>query len=267
MNTLKNKVTTKPTEIKLNPNDINDYFINISKTVLTQENVKRAEEYVVPKLLIDYCNKKNPKEQFSIPFITFPEVSKLINQLKNNSSPGPENLPIKLIKLALPFIIEPLTYAYNLCLQNNTFPTNLKGAKVIPIPKKKDVSDPQNLRPISLLPILSKPLEKHIHTHMFKHLDDNKLLHEYQSGFRPKHSCHTALTRLIDTWLTSINQSEIVGTIFLDFRKAFGLVNHDILLKKIELYYPNSIVTSLIKSYLYQRYQHVEINGNKSKKS
>ena len=137
-----------------------------------------------------------------------------------------------ILKIALPFIVEPLTYFYNLCIDKHTFPNLLKEAKVIPLPKTKDTSQPQNLRPISLLPVLSKPLEKHIHKHMYQHLDKHNLLHKYQSGFRPKHSCQTALIKLINNWLDAINKKEITGAVFLDFKKAFDLVNHNILLKK-----------------------------------
>ena len=86
---------------------------------------------------------------------------------------------------------------------------------------------------ISLLPVISKPLERHIHKHLLQYLENNKLIHQYQSGFRPDHSCHTALTRLCDGWLSAINSSQIVGTVFLDFKKAFDRVDHSILLKKL----------------------------------
>ena len=57
------------------------------------------------------------------------------------------------------------------------------------------------------------------------------LIHENQSGFRPKHSCQTALIRLVDQWMTCIDKGDIVGALFIDFRKAFDLVDHSILLK------------------------------------
>ena len=124
-----------------------------------------------------------------------------------------------LLKTALPFIVEPLTYFYNICIDKHIFPKLLKEAKVIPLPKTKDPTQPQNLRPISLLPILSKPLERHIHKHLYEHLHRHNLINQYQSGFRPKH--HTALVNLMDTWLTAINENELIGTVYLDFKKSF----------------------------------------------
>merc|ERR1712074_218244 len=112
--------------------------------------------------------------------------------------------------------------------------------------------------------ILSKPLERHIHKYMYQHLDNNKLLHKYQSGFRPKHSCQTALVNLIDNWLSAINRSEFIGTVYLDFKKAFDLVNHKTLLIKLKQYFPQSKITEFIESYLTNRSQFVILNGKKS---
>ena len=151
-----------------------------------------------------------------------------------------------------------------MCIDKCIFPTVLKEAKVIPLPKSKNAKEPQHFRPISLLPVLSKPLEKHIHKYMYSHLQVSDLLHTYQSGFRPKHSCQTALTRLIDSWLTSINNKQLIGSVFLDFKKAFDLVNHNILLKKLTFYFPKSTITDFMKSYLTDRYQYVFLNGKKS---
>ena len=71
---------------------------------------------------------------------------------------GPDNITPHLLKIALPYIVESLTYVYNLCIEQNIFQTALKNAKVVPLSKTNDLSDPSNYRPISLLPVISKPL-------------------------------------------------------------------------------------------------------------
>ena len=253
-------------KIDLDPNEINDFFLNLPKTILTPEVRNHSENFECSTELIQFCQKQSPNEKFSIPFITIPEVGKLISNLKNTNAVGPDEIPVNLLKIALPHIIEPLTYFYNLCIGKNCFPSQLKEAKVIPLPKSQDTSHPKNIRPISLLPILSKPLESHIHKHMYQHLDKYNLLHKYQSGFRPKHSCQTALVKLIDDWLSAINKSEFIGTVYLDFKKAFDLVNHNILLTKLNQYFPTSQITEFIKSYLTNRSQFVLLNGKKSQK-
>ena len=176
--------------------------------------------------LKEFCQSKlRNASAFCIPPIAVHEVAKFIITLKskNKKTMGPDNITPYLLKIALPYVVESLTYVYNLCIEQNIFQTALKNAKVVPLPKTNVLSDPSNYRPISLLHVISKPLERHIHKHLLQYLENNKLIHQYQSGFRPDHSCHTALMRLCDGWLSAINGSEIVGTVFLDFKKLLIL--------------------------------------------
>ena len=99
---------------------------------------------------------------------------------------------------------------------------------------------------------------------MHQYLSSNNLLYQYQSGFRPLHSCHTALVHLCDTWLTAINNTELIGTVFLDFKKAFDLVNHRTLLLKLNEYFPKSTSNKLLDSYLADRHQYVFLNNKTS---
>ena len=121
-----------------------------------------------------------------------------------------------------------------------------------------------NYRPISVLSLLSKPLEKHIHKHMLKHLNDNKLLHPNQSGFRENHSCQTALTNLVDQWLHNINSNKFNGVLFVDFRKAFDVISHDLLLRKLSIYGVSSSMLAFLSSYLADRHQCVYAHNRKS---
>ena len=89
----------------------------------------------------------------------------------------------------------------------------------------------------------------------------NNLFHTLQSGFRSKHSCHTALSAMCDMWLSAVDRSEIVGAVFLDFRKAFDLVDHTILQQKLRVYLNNSSVVPFFQSYLSDRSQYVCANG------
>jgi retron-type reverse transcriptase len=174
-------------------------------------------------------------EKFNIPDISIFEVGKHISGIKNSKSMGPDTLTSRLLKLSEPYIADSLTYICNLCIQKSYFPFTFKTAKVIPIPKAKDMSDLNNYRPISILSTVSKILERHVHKHLLQYLESKSLVNNSQSGFRPHHSCQTALTKLTSTWLTSINDSKLTGAVFLDFRKAFDLVDHNILLKKLPI--------------------------------
>ena len=119
---------------------------------------------------------------------------------------------------------------------------------MIPLPKTNDFSEPKLT--FVLHPLLSKPIERHIHKYLLNFLIERNILCQSQSGFRPQHSCHTALAKLCDNWLSAINNSEVAGAVFLDLKKAFDLVNHNILLKKLSLYTANSPFISLLKTYL-----------------
>ena len=147
--------------------------------------------------------------------------------------------------------------------KNNTFPCALKKAKVIPIYKSGNSTNPSNYRPISILSVLSKPLEKHINKHLLLHLNRYNLLHPNQSGFRKKHSCQTALTSLVEQWLTNIDNNEFNGVIFVDFKKAFDVIDHDLLLRKLFFYGMSDNALQLLQSYLTSRQQCV-IVGTKT---
>jgi len=184
--------------------------------------------------------------------------------MKNKRSSGHDYISSTILKLALPYVVESLTYVYNLCIQHSIFPNILKVAKVIPLPKTKDLNDPNKFRPISLLSTISKPIERHVHKHLHDYLESNNLFYPLQSGFRPGHSCETALLHLVNRWLISVNEGKITGAVFLDLSKAFDLVNHNLLLNKLAIYNCSKTALNFFSSYLNNRTQYVVVNGNKS---
>ena len=119
--------------------------------------------------------------------------------------------------------------------------------------KSGNSADLSNYRPISIVSVLSKPLENHINKHLPLHLNSYNLLHPSQSGFRKKHSCQTALTSLVEQWLTNINNNEFNGAILVDFKKAFDVFDHVLLLRKLSFYGMSDIALKLFQSYLTNR--------------
>ena len=124
-----------------------------------------------------------------------------------------------------------------LCVEQNLFPSEFQKAKVIPLAKTRDHKNLNDYRPISLLSVLSKLLERHVHKHLVIYLETRDLFHPIQSGFRRKHSCNTALARLTDSWLSAINKSDLS---FFGLKKASDLIDHKILFSKLSVYLNSS---------------------------
>ena len=163
------------------------------------------------------------------------------------------------VKLAVDSLSPSIAVLINKRIATCEFPSQLKIAKVLPIFKGGEKFDPSNYRPISILPTVSKIFcKKHINKHLMAYLNKYKLIHEYQTGFRQRHSCQTALVKLIDEWIKCTDKGEMIGAIFINFRKAFDLVDHNILLRKISLYHFNYSAVRWFKSYLSYRQQPIE---------
>ena len=140
------------------------------------------------------------------------------------------------MKLIAPYVSGSLTKVLNCSLQSGICSDVLKIARVTPIHKIGPKSDPTNYRPISTLPVISKLIERHISVHLRQFFVSHKLIISTQSGFRPHHSTEFILVNMTDDWLEAMDKGHYMGLLFLDFRKAFDLIHHDILLKKLAVY-------------------------------
>ena len=152
--------------------------------------------------------------------------------MQNNKSPGLDQFNVRLLKLAGPYISQCLAHICNLSLSGSTFPDDWKKAKVTPIFKSGDKMDVGNYRPISVLPIISKIIERAVHDQLYFYLINEGLLSNSQSGFRSNHSTSTTLHDVQDYILKNMDNGFVTGVLFIDLKKAFDTVNHDILVKK-----------------------------------
>ena len=152
----------------------------------------------------------------------------------------------------------------NCSLKTGKMPTLWKNANVSPIFKSGNLQDKCNYRPISVLPLASKLIERHVANSLHKFLGKYSLIHVTQSGFRNRHSCETALTNLMNMWTSAMNKGLLNGVIYMDFRKVFDLVNHGIILDKLKIYKCDELSLQWFASYLSNRTQHVVFNGAKS---
>ena len=99
-----------------------------------------------------------------------------------------------------------------------------------------DSHDVQNFRPISVLPVLSKVIERHVHDSLYSYLTENNLIYPRQSGFRKNHSTDTALIQIIDELLFNLAKNRVSGMVLADYCKAFDMVDHGLLLDKLKVY-------------------------------
>ena len=158
-----------------------------------------------------------------------------------------------------------LAYVYFLFYASrNCFPSQLKKARVVPLPNSTDKANRINYRPVSLLSVLLNLLEKHKHIHLNDYMAKRQLLYPFLSGFRRKYSRNTVLAHLTYSWLTAMNRSEVSGMVFLDFKKAFDLVDHNVLLKRLTIYLKNPCSLPPVKPYLHNRTQCVLFHGSYS---
>ena len=161
------------------------------------------------------------------------DILKEILNLKNKKSVGVDDISTFILKTCANELIGSITYLINKSILDGKVPALWKIAKIIPLHKKGDKSNPDNYRPISLLPCISKILEKIIQIQLTKFLDVNKILVKEQSGFRARHSTTTALMRVTDDWLKAMDNGQYTGAVFIDLQKAFDMVNHELLLLKL----------------------------------
>ena len=177
-------------------------------------------------------NEISQNTQFAIPPVKMSELLQDLLNLDINKSTGTDNIGTNILNVNAPFIVSPLTYIFNRIIDSGIYPNILKNAKVSPIFKSGGKCLPTHYRPISVLPVISKLIEKHISRHMYQYLAKYNLLHDAQSGFRSNHSCQTALVNIIDRWIEEMNNVVIL----LDLKKAFDVVDHGIMAKKLEIF-------------------------------
>ena len=199
--------------------------------------------------------KYNSKSIFSGP-ITAAEVITTIANLKNKSA-GVDNISVKLLQTISNYISEPLTYVFNLCIENSVWPTTLKNAEVIY--KAGNKHSPTNYRPISLISNIAKILEKIIHHRLYDFLQKHNILDNNQFDFIKNSGTEDALNRLTNIIYNNLDSSKPIIATFLDLAKAFDTVDHELLLDKLHKYGIRGTVLNLLKSYLSDRKQAVRV--------
>ena len=170
-------------------NAFNNFFVNIAtkiKEPITNSNHEKLQ---------NFCKSKLPENtKFRTNNIEKGKVLKQVSTMDSSKATGTDSNGPRQLKLAAPHIANEITYICNQSINQSTFPSKWKEAKVSPLHKNGPHDDINNYRPISILPVLSKVLEKHVHECLSAYFNEHNLLHKTQSGFRSQHSCETAFS-------------------------------------------------------------------------
>jgi len=249
-----NKDITDPSEIC---NKLNNYFCSVGTNLVQSLNSSGNIDFM------KYIPSPNKNSMFCSP-VTPNEIARIIQRLPNNKAPGGDGINSKILKEICESIAFPLAHIFNLSFNTGEVPELLKIAKVVPIYKKGERNQPGNYRPISLLSIFDKIMEKLMCKRLSDFLENNNILYEYQFGFRKNYSTSHAVMEVMDNIYQNWDNHELTIGIFLDLQKAFDTVNHDILLKKLEIYGIRGIVLKWFTSYLNNRKQYTVLQNFES---
>ena len=158
-------------------------------------------------------------------------------------------------------VVPPITHIINLSIQQSKFPSQYKIAKVIPLLKKGDPLETKNYRPVAILCIISKIIERVIFLQIVEFMSKNEFFHPNHHGFRADHSTTTAMIQMYDSWVQAAEEKKITGVCMLDMSAAFDVVDHNILLDKLKLYGFDDMSLKWVRNYLSGRTQAVYIDG------
>lgn len=209
-------------------------------------------------------NPKQPdrenKTVFVFNYVTKIFVEKQLKNLKKRKAAGVDQIPPGMLKDAASVLAGPLSFLINLSLRTSTVPSDWKISKVIPL-HKGGTKDMTNYRPISILPVISKILERAAHDQLTKYLEENHILSKSQFGYRKKHSTELATLLLTDDISREIDRGNLVGAVFIDLSKAFDTLSHSVLISKMRSYGIRGAALQWFTDYLFNRSLMCDVDG------
>lgn len=193
---------------------------------------------------------------FELKLVSESVVEKAFNEIKSKAV-GVDDISLDMLKLTKTKTLPIITHIINTSIETNVFPLMWQQALIKPIPKKENPLTFKDLRPISILPCMSKVLEKIVHYQIMEYLEANNILPEMQSGFRKHRSTVGGLTDVVDNILTSQDKGKGTILVLLDYSRAFDAINIPLLLSKLSYYGFSRRTVTWFDSYLRNRTQTV----------
>lgn len=242
----------------------NDYFCSIGNVMIGN----RCPD--IPKLASSevYRNyKEQVRKVHTFEQVTPEDIRTIINcKIKSGKAPGMDGITTNIVKSLVNCnsFVDLFVRISNNMLESGTFPILAKEAIVVPIFKKGSRKLVENYRPVSLLNAFSKILEYVLKDRLLRHLNDNHILHVEQYVFIEKSDTTSAVMDLVSELNDEIDKGKMIAGIFLDLSKAFDLMDHEILIKKLQMYGLEDKALNVFSDYLTSRSQRVRINGTLS---
>lgn len=249
----------KSSEIKIDKNILNNYYCTVANTLTsdlrpTTDPVNYLSHIEIPEFFNNFSHT------------TPVEVLETIEAIKNKKSAADDGISIKILE-SLPLdAFMALSTVINKSFDAGVFPSCFKVAKIIPLYKGGDQSNPSNYRPISLLPTISKVIERLVKRRLTTFLERHNIINEHQYGFQAKKNTTDAMFDFLSKVFHAMNDREACAAVFCDLSKAFDCVSHEVLLGKLYKYGFRGKVLMWLESYLGDRVQSVNLNGVSSKK-
>ena len=255
--TFPRKITMNKTEIfqkEKIANEFNNYFVNVGSNLAAK--IPNSEKH-----FSNYINKSN--NTLNETNLTEKEFQDAFQSIKTNKASGFDDISSNVIKLMYDQLYTPLFHICDISLKFGCFPDKMKIAKIKPLFKADETELVSNYRPISILPVFSKLLERIIYNKIYNHVTKNNLLYDKQFGFQKHCSTEYAILQLTREILDSFQENKFTLGVFVDLSKAFDTVNHEILLTKLSFFGIEGTYLKLFKSYLHNRKQFVTYGNNK----
>ncbi|BHF69825.1 hypothetical protein SprV_0301287200 [Sparganum proliferum] len=191
-------------------------------------------------------------------------VQQELLKLKEAKSPGPDEIPAKLLKELATELAEPLCLLSQASLDEGRLPPEWKTAWISPIHKSGSRASANNYRPVSLTSICCKVMKRIIKRELMRFLEQHHLLSNAQHGFRRGRSCLTNLLYCLEQWTRAIDEGNVVHVAYIDFKKAFDSVPHQLLLYKLGRIGVRGKLLKWIENFLIGRSQTVRLGGQQS---
>ena len=229
-------------------------------TFFTEIGPRLAKKIETPaKTFETYLQKWNTIQPENL--LTLNELKDAFFSLQPNRSPGHDEISFNVIKNCFGPLSTPLLNIFNLSLEKGIFPDELKIARVITIYKTSDENDFGNKILETVLPCFSKMLKRIMYKRLYNHLSQNHMLYTKQFGFQKSHSTEHAIIQLIDQINSSFEKNNFTLGVFIDLTKAFDIVDHHILISKLENYEVNGNNLRWFQSCLKNRKQYLNFNN------